>query len=807
MRRRELLTGLLAAAAARGQSAAAANQPLYLLTYDHGGLVLWGIDHFRKYLLSAVEWLDRYPSFKIGLENEAYTYDYMSEAAPELLAEIRGLLAKYKGRFGIGTCTYGQPLIQFVNEESNIRQIGYALETDRRLFGTAPPIYIMSEHAMHSQIPQIVAGFGFSGAIMRTHYMMYGYNPTFDAAIGWWIGADGSRIAAIPTYKGEGAEFGKTTVDTWMLTRYPSNDSKISPADFRRQFARIEPLLATRADDSGLRREELVKEIEGKPGFRWVLLEDILPNFPKPEAEFRTAPNDFTVRMPWGYCGNEIWNTSRRAEISVLTAERLAAMELLTGGENREAELRQSWRNLLVAQHHDIQICGLLDEARKYLPKSLDASTRTAGLSLSHIARRMKGGELGQITVFNPHSWPRREWIEVDASHAAPAGTAIELRRGGKPVPSFAMEAEGGASRVAVLAEAPPLGFATYEIRPGGRTASGRADVVARNLEIRTPHLAIQLHPEGGIESVSDGAGRPLVKRALFAGRIEGKPEKSQGTWRTGVRGPFGFAVETGRIGGIPYRLELIARPDSPRLDFRVNFQFDGQRIGVLSDNKRDAHSAFVHEEKLRFQMLPAAGEGAVGIRDLPFVISETRDRYVEGNYWTALSDGQTGVAVFNRGTMGSVREPDGGFSVPLAHAMFYIWNTRMLTGEFQYEFALYPFTGDWRAAGLHRRALEYNAPLSASHFPAGDGSLGAELKLFAVDSPDVLATALYSEGGKVHVRLWEHTGRGARATLRYLPGRARLTEIDLAGRVLGPAEGRLNFRPWQFRTIRVERA
>jgi alpha-mannosidase len=118
-------------------------------------------------------------------------------------------LRKYKGRFGIGTCTYGQPLIQFVSEESNIRQIGYALETDRRLLGVAPPIYIMSEHAMHSQIPQIAAGFGFAGAIMRTHFMMYGYNPTFDAAIGWWIGADGSRIATIPTYKGEGAEFGK----------------------------------------------------------------------------------------------------------------------------------------------------------------------------------------------------------------------------------------------------------------------------------------------------------------------------------------------------------------------------------------------------------------------------------------------------------------------------------------------------------------------------------------------------------------------------------------------------------------------
>ena len=47
-----------------------------------------------------------------------------------------------------------------------------------------------------------------------------------------------------------------------------------------------------------------------------------------------TTPNDFTVRMPWGYCGNKIWNDSRKAEISVLFAERLAAVEFLNGGKS-----------------------------------------------------------------------------------------------------------------------------------------------------------------------------------------------------------------------------------------------------------------------------------------------------------------------------------------------------------------------------------------------------------------------------------------------------------------------------------------
>lgn len=46
-------------------------------------------------------------------------------------------------------------------------------------------------------------------------------------------GIDGSRISTIPTYEGEGAAFGKTTVDTWILTRYPSKDAPQSLDDYR----------------------------------------------------------------------------------------------------------------------------------------------------------------------------------------------------------------------------------------------------------------------------------------------------------------------------------------------------------------------------------------------------------------------------------------------------------------------------------------------------------------------------------------------------------------------------------------------
>ena len=485
------------------------SNPMYMLTYDHGGLVLWGTDHFAKYLHSAIEWLDRYPGFKIGLDNEAYTYDFLVQNDTTLLSEIRGYLKRYKGRFGIGTCTYGQPLSQFINEESNIRQISYALETDQSVFQYSPSVYLMSEHAMHSQIPQILDGFGFKGAIMRTHFMMYGYNPTFNSPIGWWTGIDGSRIASIPTYKGEGNGFGWVTEDNMILTRYPGPECNEPIEDFRKKFFDINQLLATRADDSGIRQEGLVKEYEGKPGYKWILLDEIFPNFPVPVDEFKTLPNDFHVRMPWGYCGNEIWNMSRKAEVKILTAERLAALKSMMGGENNEDVLKKSWKSLLVAQHHDIQICGILEDSRRFLPASIGISDSVILSSMNYLSSQMKGSSLAQITVFNPLSWSRKEWINVTLVLPDNAKN-IAIQKGDKSVPFEIIKTEHLIKQKTIRMELmlqvdiPALALQSFKVVKAKQQEQPEmiVGIDKDNFRITTPYWIITLNKNGGISNI-----------------------------------------------------------------------------------------------------------------------------------------------------------------------------------------------------------------------------------------------------------------------------------------------------------------
>lgn len=793
------------------------SEPLYLLTYDHGGMVLWGQAEFIKYLRNAMQWLDRYPSFKIGLDNEAYTYDYLAEHEPQILQEIRDDLATHRGRFGIGTCTYGQPLAAFINEESNIRQISYAIAADRRHFAVTPSVYLMSEHAMHSQIPQLLAGFGFRGAIMRTHFQMYGYNPTFDAPIGWWIGVDGSRVPAIPTYSGEGAAFGKTTEDNWILTRYPGPECSEPLEQFKKKFDHLRPVLATRADDSGLRREDLVKQYEGNPGYRWILLEEIFPKFPKPVADFKTQPNDFTVRMPWGYCGNEIWNQSRRAETSVLTAERLAAIEALCGGKTHEPELEQSWKNLLVGQHHDVQICGLLDDARRFLSQSLKLSQEVQTSSLQALSAKMSGGNLGQVTVFNPLSWPSRQWIAAEVT--LPAGIkALDVTQNGTPVDSLLQPIEthpdGSVQRAQLWlrADLPGLTLKSYAIRPATPHKAPESSKALSASVLETPYWRIHLDPQGGLASLEHlPSGRTMLQSkprgGFFAALVDGKEEQSRGTCTllpSPQGAPWQTVREEGTIGAIPYSLDMTLHQDSARIDFRATFHFDNQKIGRVSDVKRDAVSAFMHEEKLRFKLMPDFSGTPLGIRDLPFAVAETPDRYIEGNYWMALSDGNIGLAFLNRGTMGAVRELDGGFSLPLAHAMNYIWGTRMLKGDFTYEWALLPFVGPWQKADLHRSALSYNYPFVSHFSEAGTGKLGAELRPLNINSENVLMSALYPGKGKVYARFYESKGVAGSLHVGAASRQRQLVEVDLAGNVLGKQRSPYEFHGWQIRTFRL---
>ncbi|MCY2924290.1 MAG: discoidin domain-containing protein, partial [Planctomycetota bacterium] len=97
------------------------NVPLYLMTYDHAV----GYPKIQDEARKTAAMLDANPEWRTGGQVEGWTWDWMAQNDPAFLAEARGWVAKYAGRWDAGGGSYGQPYFTFISEESGVRQMFY----------------------------------------------------------------------------------------------------------------------------------------------------------------------------------------------------------------------------------------------------------------------------------------------------------------------------------------------------------------------------------------------------------------------------------------------------------------------------------------------------------------------------------------------------------------------------------------------------------------------------------------------------------------------------------------------------------
>jgi len=406
---------------------------------------------------------------------------------------------------------------------------------------------------------------------------------------------------------------------------------------------------------------------------------------------------------------------------------------------------------------------------------------------------------------------------------------------------------EGGS-----LVQAPALGFASLASGQGGsgqgkpafewqpeaqcdrlrvrtrqKTAGGEQEVWAYEPVglLRTPFYEVYTAPEGGFRLVRDRTTRqellaPPRTSGTLAGVINGRDCLSAGKiTRVQVEPARAVLVEEGHIADIPYRSEWTFYRHTPRIDWRAELEFQGQMIGrpkVPIPGEPPAATPFGdpatvtayddHEYKLRLRFYPFQGPRVVGVRDLPFHVSETAERYVQGGYWTAVSDGQVGLALLNRGQMGSVREQEGAFSSVLAFSLPYVWHTRILKGKYTYELGILPFEGKWQAADLHRQALDYNFPCVPQAVTGQQDSLGESWSPFESLGPaPALLSALYWRQGRLYARFHEMRGEEAEVDFRWLGRPVELVAVDLRERGQARLGQRARLGPWQIQTYAVE--
>ncbi len=805
------------------------NKPLYILTYDHGGFVLWG-NEVKPRLKKLLQWMEKYPKLKIGLDYESYTFDEYSMTDPEIIDLISQLITKYPSRVGLGATTYGQPLSLFVSEESNVRQLTYAIRTNLKYFGQTPNVYSISEFALNNQTPQLARLCGYDAAILRSHVMGYGYVKNFDIPWGNWVGKDNTQIPAVPTYDKQGRGFNCTTLDNWILSRWPKDHAYYAPEDFEKTFEHISPLLASRYDDLTQPIEDLTSYVETKENYHYVLLEDIPALYGEANEEMRTTDNDFHVQMPWGYCGNEIFNGCRASEVSAAQAEKLNALSVILGGESMQEKLEDSWRYALVAQHHDVTICGLLDLSRRFIPDSLKLSAQVKEDSLKSIKSHFSDCENESVIVINPHSFAVNEWIEAEVE-----GDVVAFD-GDK-----ALECEKNGNTLRVNVELLPLSVKRLTLRNLEIQTKSAYTWNKESGILNTPLYELRLN-DNGICYIDDVIGNRRIfdngNGELFTAYVDGESCVSHGKWEVNITSHGAVAVQYGTVGTIPYRFEMKFSGKQQRIDCKAKFEMHNEKVGHSGVDEGLKKSLTVdghrHEEKMCFIMNMCLDNDRRMVRDLPFSISDwngaVRDNeeywypddlirydkdvtpeesfagttYMQGVYWLCMRDQKQGLAVFNRGCMGSVVQGNR-LSVPLLYSDLYMCGTRILEGEFENEFALFPFDSALSDADLHRNAFVYAYQPVVETVEKGNGDMD-EFKIadFNAVGGDVIMTAMYSEDGAIFARFCNYSDEPSAATFETSIGNVT-HETDLLGKELSEiCENKLCFRPWEIKTIKI---
>lgn len=810
------------------------DKKLYILTYEHGGYVLWK-DAVKPRLKTLFEWMEKFPELKIGLDYESFTFDEFSKEDPEVVELIGKLLEKYPDRVGLGATTYGQPLALTISEESNARQLLYAVRTNLDYFGKTPSVYAISEFALHNQTPQLISQCGYEAAILRSHVMGYGYPKTFDCAWGKWIGKDGTSIPAVPTYEKQGRGFNCTTVDNWIFSRYPVDSDLYSPEDFKKMFEKYEPLLASRYDDLTQPIEECIAYTQDKENHQYILLEDIPEIYGGAIEEMPTTDNDFHVQMPWGYCGNEIFNGCRQGEVQAVQAEKLNALSVMLGGNSLQKKSEEAWKYILAAEHHDVTICGLLDLSRRFIPISLKASQHVKEDSLKHISSKFAHTDNEALLVINNHSFPVDEWVEIGTEKD------FSVFDNGRKIECETIDTENRKTLRAHI-QLQPFTAKSYALKSKEENVKLPFFWSENDGILTTPNYEIKL-TDTGIAYIKDAKNSKILcdnaDGELLRGFVNDVDCKAIGSWDVKTSCFGAAATQKGKIGSIPYEFQMKFNGNEKRIDCKVNFEMNGERVGRTDITHGKPAPLTVnghhHEDKICFVMNPCLKKDRKMFRDLPYSISEWNgalrkteeywypdDRiildvdvtpeesfnsttYYHGIYWVSLKDNENGIAVFNKGCMGAA-VTGNKVHIPLLYSNEYLCGDRILNGLFEDEFALFPFESELSEAKLHKKAVSYAYSPSVALLSKGDGELKSlSYADFKSEKGNVILTALYPEENHILARFCNLSDDEETIDFNMNMGKAKY-ETDLLGNMLNSVTDKITFKPWEIKTIKIEK-
>lgn len=800
------------------------------------------VEVVRNTFQSVLDLMREYPDFKFTMSS-ARTYEWMQEKYPALFHEIEQRVKE--GRWEIIGGMWVEPDLNMPDGESLVRQILVGKRYFQKNFGVDVKIgWNPDSFGYNYQLPQIYKKSGMDYFV--TQKLLWAHEFTvFPYKLFWWQAPDGSRLLTYFPHDYAGgidAEPLATDLSIWMPSIYGKTVPD-KPEMMHLYGVGDHGGGPTRIMLDNAERLRAPDAVYPKLEFSFARdffsdLEKKLPSMQVPtwdgELYFAYHRGVFTTQA-------ETKRRIRRAEETVLNAEKFAALASLYGRPYPQDGMELTWKNLLFDHFHDIMpgsgiAVNYLDAKRNLEDVDRAANDVTMG-SLGEIAAHVNTqGEGVPMMIFNTLSWARSEVTEVEAQLPGPARQIAVVDSTGKPAEAqvLSIDSETHRVRFLLLSHTPAFGYATYFVHTATAAPAVHAMLKASSDTLENEFFRVKIDPQTGcmtslfdkrsgteaLAPAETGTGGPKTSicgnllqtfvdkpKQWDAWNIDADFEKQH--WdldkadevKLTESGPLRAVIQIkNHFQNSTFVRDVILYAGVPRVDVKMNAEWHEKHILL-----KVAFPLSTHSDKAAFE-IPFGSVERPTTRNTP---AEQAQFEVPAQRWADISDSTHGFSLLNDCKYGYdakgnvlrlslLRSPE----YPDPHAD---------EGHHEFTYALYPHGGGWKDALTIRRGYELNYKLISLPAEKHEGMLASEHSFVQVQADNVIVTALKKaedDNGLV-LRFYEWAGKESEVTIQLPPGAESAAETDLMERPIGSLAVHnggvsAHTKPYEIKTIKV---
>ncbi|MDR1681936.1 MAG: discoidin domain-containing protein [Candidatus Symbiothrix sp.] len=726
--------------------------------------------------------LEKYPDYIFNFEG-GIKYSWMKEYYPYLYEKMKHYINE--GRWHVTGSTWEASDTNIPSPESFTRNILYGQHFYRNEFGVSgTDIFLPDCFGFGWTLPTLAAHsglIGFSTQKLQWRNRPFYGNSKIPFELGLWQGVDGSRIFLAADGHSYGMRWRDEDLsDSPYLQKLLSN----SPLNVLYHYygtgdtggaPTIESVRAVEKSVNGNGKLQIISATSDQ------LYKDYLPFDQHPELPVFDGELLMDVHGTGCYTSQAAMKLfNRRNEQLADAAERSAVVADWLGGlAYPKQNLNEAWKRFLWHQFHDDLTGTSIPRAYEFswndellsLKQFSNVLTSSVGAASRALDTQVKGQPL---VIYNPLAYPVSETVELllnddkvqvynEKNEKVPVQTAFDIR---------------GNKRLLIAVSVPACGYVVYDIR----SAKPAKDFVsqANKNEIENSVYRVRLNENGDIASIWDKRyNKELVKagETLRLALFTENPSTRWPAWEimktvidsrpVAVTDDVKIAlIEQGALRST-LCVERRYNNSSFKQYIRLNEGEQADRIDIVNEIDWQTTNALlkaefplsVSNEKATYDL----GVGAVERGN------NTPTQYeVYAQNWADLTDANQsyGVSILNDCKYGWDKPNNNTLRLTLLHtpktAGHYSYQSKQDFGKHVFTYSIVGHAGDYRSAGIVKKAEILNQPVKAFVAEKQKGDLGKSFSFLQIDNENVLLKSLKQaeNSDEYIVRFYETSGK-----------------------------------------------